>query len=379
MMKSKFIGIIFLLRFLFFIPGSLFAEEYYVQSYDYYLNIPVSWPVYSAEREDYLVFQDKAGQAIFQVQTIHDIPAGTKPAEVCRNILSGLKPVIESADFFYNNHASAYGTVEFSMNGNPVSGFFVCIEIEGTYVLLFSYVPKQFSGPYMPIMLSCLDGFSLSLEGLRRPGPVSQFYYPFPGPESRRFTIRFQDSAFQFSIDPGSIDASQVMIEREASILANLKKLDTVAWKRYYQMIYRDSYSRLSPAAEYIKNRIRGKDNYTVASELLAWLQQFTYLRTGTVSDLQAPVQSLITRSGDCDSLGLLYCIILDYLGIDAVLMVSAEYGHSIVGVDVPGKGARFPFEGKQYLVAELTDDVALGLIDRQMADPEKWIPIPFR
>ncbi|MDY0111242.1 MAG: hypothetical protein RBT60_15045, partial [Candidatus Krumholzibacteria bacterium] len=62
----------------------------------------------------------------------------------------------------------------------------------------------------------------------------------------------------------------------------------------------------------------------------------------------------------------------------DAILLVSAEYSHAMAGVDVPGDGARYIHDGKGYLTAELTDRVGMGLVGANVADPAKWIPVPF-
>ena len=91
------------------------------------------------------------------------------------------------------------------------------------------------------------------------------------------------------------------------------------------------------------------------------------------------PLTALKDYSADCDSLGIMYIILLKRLGIDAVLMVSSEYSHSMAAVDIPGNGARFPFNGKKYLVAELTKDVPIGQINARMADPAKWLGIEFK
>ena len=374
----KFRYLFYLLCFL-LLPVFLPAAEFYLDVYDYYLNLPATWSVYSAETEDYLVFQDQHEKAFFQVQTLHRTTGDTSPAAVCRETLAGLQPRIETAVFSYNGNRACYGTVGFSMGEATAEGFTVCIELEDTFVLLFAYTAEQNLTSYMPLLLSCLDGFSYTRGGRKLPGPVSQFYYPFPGEQEKQFRIRFQSGEIPVFVDPGEVDASQDMIEREARILAELPELNIDAWERYYQLIYRDSYMRIEPAARKIGRMLTEKDDYTKASELLTWLQGFSYLRTGTVSDLQSPLQTLLTATGDCDSLGLLYCIILDYLGIESILLVSNEYAHSIVGVDVPGEGARFQYEETSYLVAELTDQVEIGLIDRTMADPGKWIPISLQ
>jgi hypothetical protein len=119
-----------------------------------------------------------------------------------------------------------------------------------------------------------------------------------------------------------------------------------------------------------------GVDRSRIPARLLEVLQGFDYSRTGSLSDLLAPVTCFLEQSGDCDSLGLAYVILLQHMGFDAVLMVSSEYGHALAGVDVEGPGARFEFEGTQYLLAEFTEPVDLGMIPRDMADPSKWIPV---
>jgi hypothetical protein len=75
---------------------------------------------------------------------------------------------------------------------------------------------------------------------------------------------------------------------------------------------------------------------------------------------------------------GGFYVILLHYFDVDAILMVSSIYSHSMAAVDLDGKGARFPLEGVKYLVAETTDDVELGRIDRSMSNTNAWIGIDF-
>ncbi len=68
--------------------------------------------------------------------------------------------------------------------------------------------------------------------------------------------------------------------------------------------------------------------------------------------------------------------IVLEGLGIDCVLMLSREYSHAMLAVDVPGGGQRFPFNGREYLVAETTAKVGLGMIDAEQADFTKWLGV---
>jgi len=47
-----------------------------------------------------------------------------------------------------------------------------------------------------------------------------------------------------------------------------------------------------------------------------------------------------------------------------------------MLAVDVPGGGQRFPFKGKEYLVAETTAKVGLGMIDSSQTDLSKWLGV---
>jgi hypothetical protein len=49
-----------------------------------------------------------------------------------------------------------------------------------------------------------------------------------------------------------------------------------------------------------------------------------------------------------------------------------------MAALDMPGPGARFTYEGKAYLVAEMTEKVNIGLIAKNMADPAFWVPVAF-
>jgi len=154
------------------------------------------------------------------------------------------------------------------------------------------------------------------------------------------------------------------------------------AWTRYYKLIYRDNYSRLKRISRIVDSEIaddfESLSPLDKSSLLLKWIQGFDYVRTGTLSDLMGPIDTVFKEAGDCDSRALLYTMLLEYNGIDSILMVSSEYSHSLTGVAVKGKGAHFNFSGVNYLIAETTANVSIGLIDSTMADPSKWMGIKF-
>jgi hypothetical protein len=201
----------------------------------------------------------------------------------------------------------------------------------------------------------------------------------------------------QYGYDSASLEAAQVVIRREDRVLkvyAQLyaekdQEVALEAWKRFYRVAWRDSYSRLDEiafraarAAEESwneSNPAAGKmpPEY-LAAKTLEWVQGFVYKRSDDGTDFINPFQAAVTGTGDCDSRALLHAIVLQHAGVDAALMVSSKFSHALTACDVPGKGARFPFDGKKWLVAETTDRVGIGLIDDKMSEISEWMGVRF-
>jgi hypothetical protein len=153
-------------------------------------------------------------------------------------------------------------------------------------------------------------------------------------------------------------------------------------------MIYRDSWERVAHAAFLLERRWAAETlsaetapappAIRLASKALSYVQDFSYERNLMGSDFVNLVSALTEGRGDCDSRALLWALILSQANIDAGIMVSRDYSHAMGIADIEGQGARFPFEGKQYLVAETTTKVDPGLIAQNMSEIAKWMGITF-
>jgi hypothetical protein len=75
----------------------------------------------------------------------------------------------------------------------------------------------------------------------------------------------------------------------------------------------------------------------------------------------------------------MLWAIILQQANIPAAIMVSAGYGHAMGLIDIAGPGARFKWDGMQWLVAETTAAVSLGRIEQKVSDPTYWLGVIFQ
>ena len=94
------------------------------------------------------------------------------------------------------------------------------------------------------------------------PGPVSQFFYPFPGARrASEHRLPFLDRPVPFAVDPGAEDVGEGLVDRESRILEPYGALDEEvahdAWRRYFRQIYRDNYMRLAPVAEEVERSSR--------------------------------------------------------------------------------------------------------------------------
>ncbi len=344
--------------------------------------LPVEWGVLGSE-QDKVTFSDPTQKAFLQIKRY----PGNKfdsAESIYRSVLSRLKGTGEGDGFTYETRESYFGNVRFAASGISYEGFVVCIDNKDFDYVLLSFSTSDAYSKFHDFILSAMDSFAFDDAGRLSPGVVSQYYYPFPTPDKKIGYININGKKILYTFDSGELEASQVLVEREARILVTYTKSRHVdeAWIRYYRIIYRDNYLRLSRAAGIISRNIsddfNGLSSFEKSSLLLSWIQSLKYFRTGTLSDFLSPVSCLAEERGDCDSKGLLYVILLKHYGIDAILMVSSAYSHSLAGVAVEGKGAHFTLNGVSYLVAETTDDVSIGLIDRSMADPGKWLGISF-
>lgn len=359
------------------------AEGVLVSFYGYSVDLPPGWVVLDARDPNLVSFTDPKGKAVFQIAVFPQDRFATA-TDILQFAKERFNARGDMAPFFFNGKEAALADYSFLAGTYKARGYFIGIHGESLNYLLIAFTSEPFYGEYHDFLLSLLDSFSPGEESRNAPGPISQFYREFPDPQPVGKEILVNDTTLFLEIGSGEIEANSVVIEREARILSTYTRTPSIfpeAWKRYYQVIYRDTYLRVKPLAEtllaYYKKKGIPRDQHP--GTLLSWIQGFSYTRKSTLSDLASPLEIAWEATGDCDSRALLYVAILRNWGFDAILLVSHTYQHAMAAVDLGGPGARFTFEGKGYLVAELTDRVALGLINKNMADPSHWIPISFQ
>jgi len=361
----------------------LCGEEFFIEEYNYTVYIPEGWDVFDSRNKAEISFISDDQTVISQISTFEG-NTYESALDMYNNLTGDLKKQSDGSSFKYNDDDAYIADITFEENGNTLRGWFVFINREDRDYYLLSFSGLDYYEEKLPFILSVLDSFRVEDNfSTYKPGLVSQFFYPFPGNGKDMAQMVINGNIVSFNTDINEFEASQLVIEREANMMIyyqNLgdKPLFEEAWKRYYKVIFRDNYERFSSLAETMRRSNIGNNDREKAIILLNWIQNFKYTSTGTFSDLLSPISAVSNEEGDCDARGLAYSIILRHLGIDSLLLVSWQYKHSMSAIDVPGDGARYPFEEKSYIVAETTEVVDMGMIPQSMSEGEKWIPVSF-
>ena len=358
----------------------LLSDQLELGDFGSFIDLPEGWTLIGQESEK-LTFSIAGDGAYLQIKRY---PGEASLDNLVRTAMNKIGAAGDGTTFAYAESEAYFGTVDFTSGGFNFSGYlFACLpsgETGQDPVLLLGFSDSNDLPVYNDLVLSALDSYSPTTGTSRLPGPVALFDRLYSSGKPAAVPVNAGGINFTIELDQGEVDTAGYVTEREARILGQAGTV--TAWGRFFRILYRDALSGLEPLIRHLHTvypeNPDSEESFRIASEILTWLQQFTYRRSGTYSDFLDPLQAVITRSGDCDSLGMLYALLLHSFDIDAILLVSEQYSHAMGAVKIPGEGARFTVNGTSYLVAELTDNVAIGLIAADMADPAGWIPVLF-
>ena len=373
----------------------------------YFVEMPSGFQLSSSDGKAKYSFADPNGGMEFDL-------LGYEPGRfadlesLVKESLAKLGSKGDATAYAYEGRRAVFAELNFKLNDKGKRGYGVFLEGRATpktidkdakpdgaaaksggecsYALLAFADEDKFEG-YADFILSCLDSFSIDRGALRSPGPVSQFTLAWPPARNKEKKVSLAALGGS-EAGPGSVslpwsaeEAAQEAdtVTREYKVLvayADEPELYKDAWTRFYRMIYRESAARLDRLALEAAKLLPPNDPTEAARRILAWTQGFVYERDLKGSDFVAPLAAAYEARGDCDSRAVVAAIMLERLGVDAILLVSREYSHALLGVDVPGGGQRFSFGGKDYLMGETTAKVSLGMIAADVADRTKWMGI---
>ncbi|MDR1218423.1 MAG: hypothetical protein LBK73_02310 [Treponema sp.] len=372
---------LFSLLFFLILPVAAQAMQISFPSWGFFTDLPEEYELADGDMKSVYSFASPAGAIV----NIRAYPAGAYQSveAFARAIQKQLNNRGEMDVFEYRNKKAVLLKLDFSLGNDAVSGFGLCLELDrqtasGTpFLLALAYAGKA-DGDLRALHLSCLDSIAPDAGSLHAPGPIVTYSFP-PGARKTQTLASGAGEAVFFEHDA---EAAQFVVDREDLILRRYVQtpLWKEAWARFYRTIYRDSFERIQSAAFALERswNIPALDNRALASAALKWVQDFQYERDLEGSDFVNLVTAAIEGKGDCDSRALLLAVIMEQASVSAGIMVSAEYGHAMGIVDVDGAGVRFPLDGTNWLVAETTAHVDIGLIGQSMSDSNKWMGITF-
>jgi len=344
----------------------------------YFLDLPVGWTTVDGSDPCGRAFSNSTRTAVLRVSA-YPSEAFDGAREMYQEYLTELDGQGEGVPFLYRGRDAFFADIRFATSRFDARGYLLLLEEESRDFALLAFTPVASYADSHDQLISALDSFAPDRDARGLPGPVSHFHYPYPSARTSPLTLSADGAGVRLSVDLEELESLVFLIEREARILAGCGGDFGAAWGRYYRTVYRDNSARLAELAAGLR-RAWGLDPDRPrpwVERLLRWIQGFEYVRSGTFSDLTPPALAAFAQAGDCDSRALLFVILLEHVGIDAVLLVSSRYAHSAAGVDLPGEdGARMRHLGKDYLFAEVTDQVGIGMVARDMADPSGWVVI---
>jgi hypothetical protein len=393
-MMRKFLKSRFLAVFFYFIPALLIAEPLYSPSWGFRADLPPDMELQAGDGRDKFSFRS-AGGVIFELAA-YDASRYGSIGQMAADIQKRLGNSGDVCVFDYYGLGAAL--MELSFSGNK--GWALFIELGGAAgggpesrdngpkpkLLALAFGPAG-RAELQPLYLSVLDSVAPTALHTLAPGPVTEFAYP----RENRKQVRPANSRSQAWIFDTDAEAAQSLVDREFGILRRYESgpFWKEAWIRFYRAIYRDSFDRLRDIAVTLgqewsggkdipANGGGGAGNAGIPGQALKWVQSFSYERNLMGSDFVNLVSAALEGRGDCDSRSLLWAVILSQADIPAAIMVSRDYSHAMGLAGIDGPGARFEFENREWLVAETTAQVDLGLINSKTNNSEKWIGVSF-
>lgn len=144
----------------------------------------------------------------------------------------------------------------------------------------------------------------------------------------------------------------------------------------YKKLISRTHDDVLAIAKQFKRRADASKlDALHVAEMALTYVQTIPYeVPADEPFGLKPPPLVITTKKGDCDSKSLLLYMLLNQLGIEAVILSSKAHAHTMVGIPLPTQGTTFRWKDRKYAFAETTAKGAtLGYLAPDLASPNDW------
>lgn len=370
---------------LFFIIVPAHALETAFGGYGFYMDIPEGFYLAEQRGEDRYRFRHTLFPAEFQI-AVYPAATFSKAGEALSHITSQIGSLESQTEFTWRNRKAALATLAFPAGSGWAAAAELPLDRGWVTLAAYSYGGGQgnaadanTTGRDMELLhLSVLDSLSTDAPSVLAAGLVTTFCFPPQGAYPVETLVG--GSAFTVPMDKSDAEANQYVVDREFALLVKYAGTEYIedAWKRYYRMIYRDSWQRLEKAGFILKNRLP-RDRQEFTESLVQWLFTFSYERDFEGSDFINLPEAFAERKGDCDTRSLLLALLLKLAGVDSALLISPEFSHSVAAVAVEREGPSCMINGEPYALVDATSSKTDGRLVREMADISKWFAVTFQ
>lgn len=268
----------------------------------------------------------------------------------------------------------------------------VCVpcDVKNSYLYLMCYTPCDMKEITEQFIISTINSLCMSEKYKNTAGIISSL--AFKNTKEVSGVEKLNGKEFNFTIGDQDLEGNKFITDLEYSVLCLYKehKAGIEAWKRFYRQVYKDSYERLKSFNESFyktfypiaKEKNPQNPDITYAQIVLDFVQSMQYKRNQgkNETDFTSMIEILYGVGNDCDSRSMMVCILLNYAGIDSIMLISPAYSHAMAGVNNNAPGQKYTLQenGKTYLYGETTDNVTWGMLPQNYSDESQWIPIVF-
>lgn len=379
---------VFALFFLLFVSNFAFSEINVNNQYGFLLDIPEGYNLDDSTPDGKSFLFTHPNIPVTFVIKVYDDEGYMYSQEALETTLTKLSATFEADSFMWNGTECAISNFEMILD-QQYSGWSVATKTDNnTYLTLLCYAPKKDAPKCQEFMLSTINSLCIDDYYYNTPGIITTFVFPSEG--QQEITTNVAGAIVKSKLDKVDREASQFVVDIEYKILTYYAQhhLWKEAWERYYRILYRDSYGRLTDFAKNaydtlypIAEKVNPKNpQIQYAQYLLTWIQSVDYTRAEDKkdSDFTSLPAILLGESSDCDSRSLMICTLLEYAGIDTLLLISPEYSHALVAADIKAPGQTFHNKenNTDYIIGETTAKVTWGMIAQNQADRTKWFAV---
>jgi hypothetical protein len=147
-------------------------------------------------------------------------------------------------------------------------------------------------------------------------------------------------------------------------------------YENYWRNIYYELYQHDNELISFLKDSLQliadtnSLSRKEVAYLIVSFVQDIPYnyvasgpcdrhdhpCRANEKFGILSPVEFLYTLSGDCDTRSVLLYSVLKHFGFDPLIMISNQYRHAMIAIDLPASGDHIIHKGKKFYFWETTN-----------------------